>query len=138
MDRIYYYILYFITFILGQSVSMWGQYFTLKFPKMTMFQAFKAAIPFAWLDWFFVTIAVQIAKIQKLFTETQDIFLLITCQFTLVLIINQFYLKQPISKSDFVAFIVICIAFYVSYQNAASKLFKIPIPNEILVATGKA
>jgi hypothetical protein len=117
---------------------MWGQYFTLKFPKMTMFQAFKAAIPFAWLDWFFVTIAVQIAKIQKLFTETQDIFLLITCQFTLVLIINQFYLKQPISKSDFVAFIVICIAFYVSYQNAASKLFKIPIPNEILVATGKA
>jgi hypothetical protein len=138
MDRNYYYILYFLAFIIGQGFSMWGQYFTLKFPKMTMFQAFKAAIPFAWIDWIFVTVAVTLAKTHKLFTETQDIFILIITQFSMVLLINKFYLKQKITRSDFVAFGIILIAFYISYQNAFSTLFNIPIPKKILEETGRA
>ena len=107
MDRSLYYILYFLAFTIGQGFSMWGQYFTLKFPKMTMVEAFKAAIPFAWIDWIFVTIAVTLAKSKELFTETQDIFILIITQFTMVLVINKFYLKQKITISDFVAFGII-------------------------------
>ena len=137
MDRIYYYILYFVTFIIGQSFSMWGQYFTLKFPKMTMVQSFKAAIPFAWVDWFFVTIAVGLSKTHKLFTGTQDIFILIISQFTLVLLINKFYLKQQISMSDYICFAVIMVSFYISYNNIVSNLLGIPIPDKILEATGR-
>jgi hypothetical protein len=138
MDRSLYYILYFLAFTIGQGFSMWGQYFTLKFPKMTMVQAFKAAIPFAWVDWIFVTIAVTLAKSKELFTETQDIFILIITQFTLVLLINKFYLRQKITTSDFVAFAIILVAFYVSYQNFVSTTFGIPIPEKILKATGRA
>lgn len=137
MNKTFYYFLYFITFIIGQGFSMWGQYFTLKFPKMTMVQAFKAAIPFAWADWFFITIAVIIANTKKLFTETQTIFILIITQFVLVLLINKFYLKQAISNSDYICFAIIMIAFYVSYQNTLSKALGIPIPKKILEATGK-
>lgn len=138
MDRSLYYILYFLAFTIGQGFSMWGQYFTLKFPKMTMVEAFKAAIPFAWIDWIFVTIAVTLAKSKELFTETQDIFILIITQFTMVLVINKFYLKQKITKSDFVAFGIILVAFYISYQNVVSTTFGIPIPEKILKATGRA
>lgn len=137
MDKIKQYILYFITFIIGQSFSMWGQYFTLKYPKLSMVQAFKIAIPFAWVDWFFVTIAVGIAKAQQLFTETQDIFILIITQFCLVLLINKFYLKQPISKSDFVCFVIILFAFFVSYNHLLSYATNTPIPEKILEASGQ-
>ena len=138
MNKTYHYILYFITFIIGQGFSMWGQYFTLKYPNMTMVQAFKAAIPFAWADWFFITIAVGIAKSQQLFTETQTIFILIITQFILVLLINQFFLKQAISKSDYVCFGVIMLAFYVSYTNAISRITGTPVPEKVLEATGRS
>jgi hypothetical protein len=138
MDKMYYYFLYFITFVIGQGFSMWGQYFTLKYPNMTMVQAFKAAIPFAWADWFFITIAVGIAKTQKLFTETQTIFILIITQFILVLLINQFFLKQAISKSDYVCFGVIMMAFYVSYTNVVSRITGTPVPEKVLEATGRS
>lgn len=134
----YYYFLYFITFVIGQGFSMWGQYFTLKYPDMTMVQAFKAAIPFAWADWFFITIAVGIAKTQKLFTETQTIFILIITQFILVLLINQFFLKQAISKSDYACFGVIMVAFYVSYTNVVSRITGTPVPEKVLEATGRS
>ena len=138
MDRSLYYILYFLAFTIGQGFSMWGQYFTLKFPKMTMVEAFKAAIPFAWIDWIFVTIAVTLAKSKELFTETQDIFILIITQFTMVLVINKFYLKQKITISDFVAVGIILVAFYISYQNVVSTTLGIPVPEKILKATGRA
>ena len=137
MNKTFYYFLYFITFIIGQGFSMWGQYFTLKFPNMTMVEAFKAAIPFAWADWFFITMAVMIAKSKELFTETQTIFILIITQFILVLLINQFFLKQAISKSDYVCFGVIMLAFYVSYQNALSNALGVPVPEKVLKATGR-
>ena len=138
MNKTYHYILYFITFIIGQGFSMWGQYFTLKYPNMTMVQAFKSAIPFAWADWFFITIAVGIAKTQKLFTETQTIFILIITQFIFVLLINQFFLKQAISKSDYVCFGVIMLAFYVSYTNVVSRITGTPVPEKVLEATGRS
>jgi hypothetical protein len=116
---------------------MWGQYFTLKFPKMTMVQAFKAAIPFAWADWFFITIAVMVAKQRKLFTETQTTFILIITQFILVLLINKFYLKQPISTSDYVCFVVIIAAFFISFNNTISYAIGKPVPDKVLEATGR-
>ena len=88
------YIIYLLLFITGQSLSMWGQYVTLPFKNLTYWQAFSMAIPFAWADWFFMTFAVDIGHRYKLVTPTQDTFLLIILQFTLVLLINQFYLKQ--------------------------------------------
>jgi phage-related holin len=117
---------------------MWGQFFTLKYPDMTMLQAFKAAIPFAWADWFFITIAVGIAKTQKLFTGTQTIFILIITQFIMILFINKFFLKQPISRSDYACFAVIMAAFYISYENVVSYITGTPVPEKILEATGRS
>lgn len=115
------YVQYFIAFIIAQSVSMWGQFYTLKFKKISMLQAFMRAIPFAWIDWFFMTIAIGISDKNKLFTPTQNIFILIILQFTLVLIINNFWLKQPLSRSDIICFFIILFGLYVSVENLLSK-----------------
>lgn len=122
------YFLWFIAFVCAQASSMWGQFVTLKFPNMGMFAAYKMAIPFAWLDWLFMSLAVNIGDKYKLVTPTQDTFTLITLQFTAILIINHFYLHQPLFRSDIVAFFLILFGFAVSFNNMLSKALGRPVP----------
>ena len=131
MNNILLYVQFLASFIVAQSFSMWGQFYTLKYPNISMFKAFLMAIPFAWLDWFFMTIAVGLGHKHKLVTETQDTFLLIITQFTVILLINYFFLKQKLSKSDIVAFGVILVAFAISFLNLVSKAAGIPVPKKI-------
>lgn len=124
------YIVYLLTFITGQSLSMWGQYVTLPYKNLTYWQAFSMAIPFAWADWFFMTFAIDIGNKYELVTPTQDTFLLIILQFTLVLLINQFYLKQKVYRSDVLAFGILLIGYFVSFFHLVSYAFNIPIPKQ--------
>ena len=123
------YLLWFIAFVCSQTSSMWGQFVTLKYPNMSMFAAYKMAIPFAWLDWVFMSVAVNIGDKYQLVTPTQDTFTLIMLQFTAILIINHFYLHQPLFRSDIVAFCIILFAFAVSFNNFLSKALNRQIPS---------
>ena len=122
------YFLWLISFVCAQASSMWGQFVTLKYPNMGMFAAYKMAIPFAWLDWVFMSMAVNIGDKYKLVTPTQDTFTLITLQFTAILIINHFYLHQPLFRSDIIAFFLILFGFAVSFNNMLSKALNRPVP----------
>ena len=124
------YIAFLLMFIFAQGTSMWGQYFTLKYPNMTMIEAFLAAIPFAWVDWGFMSVAVYIGDKYKLVTPTQDTLLLIIVQFVSILVINSLWLKQSISKSDIACFFIILGAFYISFSNALSKFLGYPVPKK--------
>jgi hypothetical protein len=130
------YFLWFIAFVCAQASSMWGQFVTLKFPNMGMFAAYKMAIPFAWLDWLFMSVAVNIGDKYKLVTPTQDTFTLITLQFTAILLINHFYLRQPLFRSDIVAFFMILFGFAVSFNNMLSKALGRPVPTATPAPSG--
>jgi hypothetical protein len=124
------YVVYLLLFIIGQSLSMWGQYVTLPFKNLSYWQAFSMAIPFAWADWFFMTFAIDVGNQYELVTPTQDTFLLIILQFSLVLLINHFYLKQKVYKSDIYAFLILLVGYFVSFFHLVSKMFNIPIHTE--------
>ena len=124
------YIAFLSMFICAQASSMWGQYFTLKYPNMTMIQSFLAAIPFAWVDWGFMSVAVYLGDKYKLVTPTQDTLLLIIVQFVSILVINSLWLKQSISRSDIACFFIILGAFYISFSNALSKMLGLPVPKK--------
>ena len=78
------------------------------------------ALPFAWVEWIFMTFAINIGHKYKLITPTQNTFMLIILQFTLVLLINHFYLKQKIYRSDIIAFIILLFAYCISFFNLFS------------------
>ena len=127
-SKIHYYALFLFLFVLAQSLSVWGQYVTLPFTNLSAWNAFKMAIPFAWLDWLIMPFAIKLGNDYELVTPTQDIFLLIIIQFSLFLIINHFYLKQDIFRSDYIGFFIILAGFFVSFNNVISKMFNLPIP----------
>ena len=127
-SKLPYYILFLCLFILAQSLSMWGQFVTLPYKHLSMWEAYKMAIPFAWLDWLIMTFTIMIGHKYELVTPTQDTFLLIIIQFCLILIINQFYLKQKVTRSDIIAFFIILLGFFVSFLHLISKMFDLFIP----------
>jgi len=127
-SKLPYYALFLFLFITAQSLSMWGQYVTLPYKNLSMWEAYKMAIPFAWLDWIVMTLTVMVGDKYNLVTPTQDTFLLIIIQFCLILIINKYYLKQKVSRSDIIAFFIILFGFFVSFLHLISKIFNIPIP----------
>ena len=129
-SKLPYYILFLFLFIVAQSLSMWGQYVTLPYKNLSMWEAYKMAIPFAWMDWFVMTFAIQMGDKNDLVTPTQDTFLLIIVQFSLILLINNYYLKQKIYRSDIVAFFIILVGFGVSISNIVSHILNIPIPKK--------
>lgn len=130
-SKLPYYALFLFLFIVAQSLSMWGQFVTLPYKSLSMWEAYKMAIPFAWLDWIVMTLTVMIGHKYDLVTPTQDTFLLIIIQFCLILIINQYYLKEKVYKSDIIAFFIILTGFFVSFLHLVSKAFNIPIPEHL-------
>jgi hypothetical protein len=127
LPRFIHYLLYALLFITGQSAAMWGLFSTLHYKNLTMWQAYKMAIPFAWLDWIFMTLAINVGDKYDLVSPTQDIFVLIIVQFTLILLINQYYLKQDIFRSDIIAFFIILVGFCVSFFHIVSKMLGRPL-----------
>lgn len=130
-SKLQYYALFLFLFIVAQSFSMWGQFVTLPYKSLSMWEAYKMAIPFAWLDWVVMTLTVMVGHKYELVTPTQDTFLLIIIQFCLILIINQYYLKEKVYRSDIIAFFIILTGFFVSFLHLVSKAFNIPIPEHL-------
>jgi len=137
LPRFAHYLLYAILFITGQAAATWGLFSTLHFKHLTMWQAYIKAIPFAWLDWIFMTLAINIGNKYDLVSPTQDIFMLIIVQFTLLLILNQFYLKQEVFRSDIIAFFIIMVGFCVSFFKLLSKLLGKPVMSKVNIETTK-
>ena len=113
-SKIAMYIIYYILFAIGQAFSMWGQYVTLPFANLNYWQAFSMAIPFAWIDWIFLTFAIDIGNKYDLVSPTQDTFWLIVLQFSYLLVINKYYLKKHINNSDIYAFLIILFGYAIS------------------------
>jgi hypothetical protein len=122
------YVLYFTCFIIGQSFSVWGAYVTLPFKDLSYWQALKWIMPFVWFDWFFMTIAIDIGHTNNLVTPTQNTFLLILTQFTLVLLVNQYYLKQTVYLSDFIGFFIVLLGYFVSLFHIVSNISNVSLP----------
>jgi hypothetical protein len=119
MDITYYmnYIKYFLTFFIGQAFNIWGQFFTLKYKNISMFESYIRAIPFAWVSWFFMTIAIGIGDTYKVVTPFQDTMILIIIQFVVTIIVNKFWLNKNSARSDILAFVIVVFGLYISFKN---------------------
>jgi len=121
------YILFLFLFTISVALSSWGQYVTLPYKDLSMWQAYKMAIPFVWIEWIIMTYAISFQNKFNLFTPTNIILLLMIIQFTTVLLINKFYFKNNTYISDIIAFFIILLGFLISFLNLISKALNIPI-----------
>jgi hypothetical protein len=124
------YILFFILFVIGQSLIMIGSFISLPYKNLSIWESIKMSLPFVWADWLFLTFAILLLHKYSLLSNTQFLFTLIVFQFGATLLINKFYLKQIINISDYVAILLLVFAYIISQFHIFSKFFNLPIPEE--------
>jgi hypothetical protein len=121
------YLEFFVPWLLSTTIAVVGMYAHLKYPKESMLHALAMALPFAWADWVFMTISMNVNDKYKILTPTQDTMFLIITQYTVLLILNKLYLKQKVTWSDLAALPIMLIGFAISNFHLVSKLFGIKI-----------
>ena len=136
-SKLPYYALFLFLFMIVNILSTWGQYVTLPYKELTMWQAYKMAIPFVWLEWIILTFTISVGHTHNLFTPTQITFLLIIMQFVSVLTINKYYLKKNVYTSDIVAFFIVLLGFFISFFHIASKALNLPVKDTTNINTDK-
>jgi hypothetical protein len=113
--------------IIAAIISTWGTFVTLPFEHLGQWEAIKMALPFAWVDWVFLTLAIYIGNLHSLATPLQMKFGITMLKFFLIMLFTKYYLHSEISRSDVVGFIIVFIAYGLNVTGTVSKYLGIPV-----------
>jgi hypothetical protein len=113
--------------IIAAIISTWGTFVTLQFEHLGQWEAIKMALPFAWVDWVFLTLAIYIGNLHSLATPLQMKFGITMLKFFLIMLFTKYYLHSEISRSDVVGFIIVFIAYGLNVTGTVSKYLGIPV-----------
>jgi len=114
--------LYWGLMILASIVSTWGTFVSLPYEHLGQWEAIKMALPFAWVDWIFLTIAINIVNHHSLATPLQMKFGITMLKFFLIMLFTKYYLHSDISRSDVIGFIIVFFAFLLNEFQVISLL----------------
>ena len=117
--------LYWILMIFAAIISTWGTFVSLPYEHLGQWDAIKMALPYAWVDWIFLTIAISIGTQHKIATPLQMKFGITMLKFFLIMLFTKYYLHSEISRSDVVGFIIVLIAYLLNIFEVVSKYFGI-------------
>jgi len=115
--------LYWGLMIIAAVVSTWGTFVSLPYEHLGQWDAIKMALPFAWVDWIFLTIAISIGNQNNLATPLQMKFGITMLKFFLIMFFTKYYLHADVSRSDIVGFIIVFIAFMMNEFHVISMYF---------------
>ena len=123
-------ILYIFFMVIASIISTYGTFVTLPFEHIPQWDAIKMALPYAWVDWVFLTLAIKIGKEHELVTPLQMKFSITIFKFFLVLLFTKYYLGDNISRSDLVGFTIVVLAYFLNITHFVSKyVLKIDVPD---------
>lgn len=114
-------IIYIVLMIIAATISTYAAFVTLPFEHLDQWSAIKMALPYAWIDWIFLTIAIHIGKKYELVSPLQMKFSITLFKFLLILLFTKYYLKSEITKSDIIGFIIVVLAYFMNIFHFISK-----------------
>ena len=103
--------LYWVFMVIAAIISTWGTFVTFPYEHLGQWEAIKMALPFAWVDWVFLTLAIYIGNQHSLATPLQMKFGITMLKFFLIMLFTKYYLHSEISRSDVVGFVIVFIAY---------------------------
>lgn len=119
--------LYWVFMIIAAIISTWGTFVSLPYEHLGQWDAIKMALPFAWVDWIFLTLAIYIGNLHSLATPLQMKFGITMLKFFLIMLFTKYYLHSEISRSDVVGFVIVFIAYGLNVTGTVSKYLGIPV-----------
>lgn len=127
--------LYWGLMIIASVISTWGTFVSLPYEHLGQWDAIKMALPFAWVDWIFLTIAISIGNQYSLATPLQMKFGITMLKFFLIMLFTKYYLHADVSRSDIIGFVIVFGAYLINAFHGASWLFGLKVPDEHIEKT---
>lgn len=118
-------VLYWTLMIIAAVISTWGTFVSLPYEHLGQWEAIKMALPFAWVDWVFLTVAIYTGTKYSLATPLQMKFGITMIKFFLIMLFTKYYLRSKITRSDVVGFVIVFIAYILNVTNTISHYFGI-------------
>jgi len=118
---------FFVLYTISNFLIIVSSYITVPYKNLTRWEILKMAVPFAMLARVFQTQAMNIENTYKLLGANSVVFLLIVSQFFFTILANYFYLNEPVTISEIVAFALLLFAYVVNGYNLVSRFFNIPV-----------
>jgi len=122
-----YLVLYWVFMVIAAIISTWGTFVTLPYEHLGQWEAIKMALPFAWVDWVFLTLAIYIGNQHSLATPLQMKFGITMLKFFLIMLFTKYYLHSEISRSDVVGFVIVFLAYLLNEYQGISALLGIKL-----------
>jgi hypothetical protein len=108
--------------IIASVISTWGTFVSLPYEHLGQWDAIKMALPYAWVDWIFLTLAINIGNQHDLATPLQMKFAITMLKFFLIMIFTKYYLHAEVSRSDIAGFIIVFLAYLLNEFHGLSYL----------------
>ena len=108
--------------IIASVISTWGTFVSLPYEHLGQWDAIKMALPYAWVDWIFLTLAINIGNQHDLATPLQMKFAITMLKFFLIMIFTKYYLHAEVSRSDIAGFIIVFLAYLLNEFHGLSFL----------------
>lgn len=118
-------ILYWLSIILlliGQIFNTIGSFISIPYKKITFWDSYKMSLPYIIIQRIFTNISIYYIDKFIFFTNNQLIMMILLMQFILTLIINQIYLHNTNTFSDYIGVIIIILAYYISTFHIITKI----------------
>jgi hypothetical protein len=118
-------ILYWLSIILlfiGQIFNTIASFISVPYKKITFWDSYKMSLPYIIIQRIFTNISIYYIDKFLFFTNNQLIIIILLMQFILTLIINQIYLHNTNTFSDYIGVIIIILAYYISTFNIITKI----------------
>jgi len=123
-------ILYWVLMAVSSVVSTWGTFVTLPYEHLGQWDAIKMALPYAWADWVFLTLAINIGKEHDIATPLQMKFGITMLKFFLIMAFTKYYLHDKVSRSDMIGFVIVVLAYFLNIFNGVSIMLGRPVVSE--------
>jgi hypothetical protein len=114
---------YIFLMIISAIISTWGTFVTLPYENIPQIDAIKMALPYAWVDWIFLTLTINTATQYKIASPLQIIFTITMLKFFLTLVFTKYYLHKSVSLSDMIGFSIVVLAYLANAFRVVTKYY---------------
>lgn len=116
------YWVYLIILFIGQIFNVTGSFISVPYKGITFWDSYYMSLPYILLQRIFSNVAIYYIHKFALFTNNQIVMMILLMQFCITLMINNIYLHNNNTISDYIGIIIIIIAYYISIYNVITTI----------------
>lgn len=114
------YWIYLIILLVGQIFNVIGSFIGVPYKNITFWESYNMSLPYILIQRICSSIAIFYIHKFALFTNNQIVMMILLMQFIITIILNNIYLHNKNTTSDYIGIVILIIAYYISIYSVVT------------------